>query len=88
MQAEGGNDKETSGTSAEDETPFAWTWTTVLQSIALFGLAGLAEIVGGWMVWVALRGNDKGKRPWWYALVGSLLLCLYGFIPLLQPTAW
>jgi drug/metabolite transporter superfamily protein YnfA len=47
---------------------------------------GVAEIVGGWMVWASIRGNSQGKKPWWFAILGSLLLVSYGFIPCLQPT--
>lgn len=36
---------------------------------------------GGWLWWQSLR---EGK-PWWYALCGSLLLCLYGVVPTFQP---
>ena len=55
----------------------------------LFFLAGVAEIVGGWMVWMTIRGNStrKGKQPWWFAVLGSIILILYGFIPTLQPTS-
>jgi drug/metabolite transporter superfamily protein YnfA len=70
----------------EEDGLFKWTPVTVLQSVALFCLAGIAEIVGGWLVWMAIRGNSSGKRPWWYAFIGSLVLILYGFIPTLQPT--
>jgi small multidrug resistance family-3 protein len=70
----------------EEEDSFQWTALTVLQAIAVFCLAGLAEIVGGWMVWAAVRGNSTGKKPWWFALIGSLILVIYGFIPTLQPT--
>ena len=78
-----------------------WTAATVVQSIVLFGIAGVAEIVGGWMVWVAIRGSsgsgvsasasasdnthENNKKPWWYAVLGSILLIVYGFIPCLQP---
>lgn len=72
--------------SQEEEDSFQWTALTVLQAIAVFCLAGLAEIVGGWMVWAAVRGNSTGKKPWWFALIGSLILVIYGFIPTLQPT--
>jgi len=65
---------------------FQWTWQTVLQSIAIFALAGVAEIVGGWLVWSAIRGNSTGKKPWWFALIGSFVLVSYGFIPCLQPS--
>jgi len=68
-----------------------WTAITIIQSIAVFLLAGVAEICGGWMVWVAVRGitDNEGnttKKPWWYAILGSLILVTYGFIPCLQPT--
>ena len=75
----------------EDDESYQWTAITLLQSIAVFLLAGVAEIFGGWMVWVAVRGitDNEGnttKKPWWYALIGSLILIMYGFIPCLQPT--
>ena len=44
-----GVDASTSNSS--DGESFEWTVATIAQSIALFFLAGLAEIVGGWMVW-------------------------------------
>jgi small multidrug resistance family-3 protein len=39
-------------------------------------------------VWVAIRGQGgkDHRKPWWYAVLGSLLLVAYGFIPCLQPT--
>ena len=49
--------------------------------VALFFAAGVLEIAGGWMWWQALR---EGK-PWWYALIGSAMLCLYGVVPTFQP---
>ena len=33
------------------------------------------------MWWQALR---EGK-PWWYAVIGSAMLCLYGVVPTFQP---
>lgn len=73
-----------------DAEAFEWTAKTVVQSILLFGLAGVAEVVGGWLVWTAMRGSVKetGDRTqrWTYAIGGSLLLVIYGFIPCLQPT--
>ena len=72
-------------TDGEDES-FQWSALTILQAISVFCLAGLAEIVGGWMVWVAVRGNSDGRKPWWYALIGSIILVIYGFVPTLQPT--
>lgn len=52
------------------------------QSLFYFLLAGLLEIGGGYLVWQWLR---EGKPAGW-ALLGSLLLVLYGIVPTLQPT--
>ena len=48
----------------------------------LFILAGLCELGGGYLVWLALR---EGKSIW-LAVVGVVILGLYGAIPTLQPT--
>lgn len=50
-------------------------------SLGLFVLAGLCEIGGGYLVWLWLR---EGK-PIGYALVGAVILILYGVIPTFQP---
>jgi drug/metabolite transporter superfamily protein YnfA len=65
--------------SSED---FKWTAVAVLQALTVFVAAGCAEIGGGWLVWNAIREN----KPWWWAVVGSLVLITYGFLPTLQPT--
>ncbi|WP_339823710.1 YnfA family protein [Paenibacillus sp. FSL R7-0163] len=52
----------------------------MLFAILLFIIAGLAEIGGGYLVWLWLRES----RPLWYGLVGSLILIAYGIIPTLQ----
>jgi small multidrug resistance family-3 protein len=72
----------------EEISTFQWTTATVLQSIGIFCLAGVAEIIGGWMVWVAVRGQGgkENRKPWYFAVLGSLVLICYGFIPCLQPT--
>lgn len=62
---------------------FQWTAATVAQALALFVAAGMAEIGGGWLVWKAVRDD---RTPWWWALAGSLVLVVYGFLPTLQPT--
>jgi small multidrug resistance family-3 protein len=62
---------------------FTWTAVTVVQSMALFLAAGVAEIGGGWLVWQTMRAS----KPWWWAALGSLVLVSYGFLPTLQPSA-
>ncbi len=56
---------------------------TLLKSILLFVLAGLAEIGGGYLVWLWLR---EGKPLTW-GVLGGMVLILYGIIPTLQPEA-
>jgi drug/metabolite transporter superfamily protein YnfA len=67
--------------AAAESEGFRWTALKVLQSLLVFLLSGVAEIGGGWLVWKAVR---EGK-PWWWAVLGSLVLVAYGFIPTLQP---
>ena len=112
-----------------------WTASAVAASVALFLVAGVCEVGGGWLVWQACREvRDEGikessksererdhlsavvsasassraslprlashasffrtlliltpqGKPWWWALVGSLILVLYGFVPCAQPIA-
>ncbi|AJY74124.1 YnfA family protein [Paenibacillus beijingensis] len=52
----------------------------MIKSIFLFMLAGLAEIGGGYLVWLWLRES----RPLWVGLLGVILLAAYGVIPTLQ----
>jgi len=52
----------------------------VAKSLALFVVAGLCEIGGGYLVWLWLR---EGKSLW-VALAGALVLILYGIIPTMQ----
>lgn len=52
----------------------------MMYSIILFILAGLAEIGGGYLVWLWLR---EGK-PLWFGILGGLILVLYGIIPTFQ----
>lgn len=72
---------------------FHWTSSTVILSIFLFFAAGLAEIGGGWLVWQAVRARRSIiRKRWWQdqtavmsAIIGSLTLIGYGFIPTAQP---
>jgi small multidrug resistance family-3 protein len=53
----------------------------MIKSLLYFVAAGLCEIGGGYLVWLWLREN----KPFWFALVGGVILILYGVIPTLQP---
>lgn len=53
----------------------------VLKSISYFILAGIFEIGGGYLIWLWLR---EGKGVW-YAVLGAIILAIYGIIPTLQP---
>ena len=74
-------------TGEEDDSSSGWTTLSVLQTIGVFFLTGAAEILGGWLVWVTVRGQGESnkRKPWWYAVIGSLVLICYGFVPTLQP---
>ena len=52
-----------------------------MRSIALFILAGLFEIGGGYLVWLWLRH----QRSWLVGLCGMGVLVLYGIVPTFQP---
>jgi small multidrug resistance family-3 protein len=53
----------------------------VITSIALFFLAALVEIGGGYLVWKWLR-ERKGIL---FGIVGGIVLFIYGVIPTFQP---
>jgi small multidrug resistance family-3 protein len=52
----------------------------MIQAVFLFFLAGLAEIGGGYMIWLWLR---EGK-PFYWGLIGGLTLSFYGIIATFQ----
>ncbi len=52
-----------------------------LISLALFFLAALFEIGGGYLVWLWLR-EKKGAV---FGLLGALTLAIYGIVPTFQP---
>ncbi|WP_232697765.1 YnfA family protein [Brevibacillus daliensis] len=52
----------------------------MVLSILLFILAGLAEIGGGYLVWLWLRES----KPLLYGIAGSIILIGYGVIPTFQ----
>ncbi|MTK63072.1 MAG: YnfA family protein [Methanobacterium sp.] len=52
-----------------------------LKSILYFVLAGLFEIGGGYLIWLWIR-EGRGIE---FAILGAVILVLYGVIPTLQP---
>lgn len=52
----------------------------IVKSSTLFILAGLAEIGGGYFIWIWLR-NDASFM---WGILGGLVLVLYGVIPTFQ----
>jgi small multidrug resistance family-3 protein len=57
--------------------------TELTRALLIFGLAGLAEIGGGWLMWQWLRV----ERPWTFGLLGALVLISYGVIATWQAEA-
>jgi len=53
----------------------------VARSLALFGLAAVAEIGGACLVWQGVREH----RGIWWTLAGLVALGAYGFVATLQP---
>jgi len=60
------------------------SWQQVAASLVYFVLAGICEIAGGYLVWIWI----KDQKPLWFAVIGALLLILYGIIPTLQPVTF
>ena len=56
----------------------------VARSIALFVVAGLCEIGGGWFIWQFWREGRAAV----FGLVGAVALLLYGVIPTYQPATF
>jgi small multidrug resistance family-3 protein len=55
--------------------------TALAGSIALFALAGVCEIGGGYFVWQWWRNG----APWAIGAAGAVVLMLYGIVPTYQP---
>jgi small multidrug resistance family-3 protein len=53
-----------------------------ITSVGLFLLAALAEIGGGYLVWLWIRQKKKII----FGIVGRIILFTYGIIPTLQPS--
>lgn len=54
----------------------------ISTSLGLFFLAALAEIGGGYLIWLWRRQNKKII----FGIVGGIILFTYGIIPTLQPS--
>lgn len=52
----------------------------IFNAVILFILAGLAEIGGGYLIWIWLR---EGK-PVYFGIAGGLIIALYGIIATFQ----
>ncbi len=52
----------------------------MFYAIMLFVLAGLAEIGGGYLIWLSLR---EGK-PFYWGVIGGIVLVIYGIIATFQ----
>lgn len=51
-----------------------------LYSTAIFIIAGLCEIGGGYLIWLWLRAD----RPFWLGWIGGIVLILYGIVATFQ----
>lgn len=56
----------------------------VIKALGIFTLAGICEIGGGYLVWLWL----KEDRPWWFGLLGGIILALYGVVATWQPAGF
>lgn len=56
----------------------------ISRSIALFALAAIAEIGGGYLMWRWLRDG----RSVFVGIAGAAMLIIYGIIPTLQPSTF
>lgn len=63
------------------DQPHFSTYSSPMRSVALFILAGVFEIGGGYLVWLWLREHGSAKL----GIFGFLILALYGIIPVFQP---
>lgn len=52
----------------------------LINALILFILAGLAEIGGGYLIWLWLRED----RPYYFGIIGGIILVLYGVIATFQ----
>lgn len=58
--------------------------SAIPRSVALFVLAAVAEIGGGYLMWRWLRDG----RSVFFGIAGAALLIIYGVIPTFQPSTF
>lgn len=73
---------QTSLNNGDDDNGVLWDAKNILISIALFVVAGLLEVGGGYLVWLGLR---EKKLPYLFIPIGALVLVVYGVVPTFQP---
>jgi small multidrug resistance family-3 protein len=56
----------------------------ILKSLAIFMLAGVFEIGGGYLVWIWL----KDGKSIWYGVLGGIILALYGIVATWQTAGF
>ena len=57
---------------------------TIYSSLFYFLLAGVCEIGGGYLIWKAV----KGIQPFWFGILGCLILALYGLLATFQTAGF
>jgi small multidrug resistance family-3 protein len=55
--------------------------SSIIVPFILFIIAAIAEIGGGYLVWLWLRK----KRTYFLGIVGGIIMFLYGIVPTFQP---
>lgn len=73
----------------ENDTPtdhqkMSWDASTITLSIALFIIAGILEVGGGYMIWLGIR---EKKLPYVLIPLGAVVLIAYGVVPTFQPVS-
>ena len=56
----------------------------IAKSLAIFFLAGLFEIGGGYLIWLWL----KDDKPLWYGIIGAIILVAYGIVATWQTASF
>lgn len=69
-------------TATDDSSAVGWTAKSTALSIGLFIVAGLLEVGGGYLIWLAIR---EKKSPYLFFALGAVILIAYGVVPTFQP---